>query len=171
MGLAMVALTLFVIALIASYSGAFAKPTLHHMAVAVAGPEQLVDAIRGQDALAVTEVGDAAAARQQVYERKTDAAFVVAPNGEMTIYVAGGGGRSVANAAETVGRGIAANVGHTASVQDVAPASAGDPSGTVEFYAVIFISIGASVGATLFGRMRGTVRRHATLALRTKSRN
>ena len=142
MGLAMVALTLFVIAMIASYSGAFAKPTLHHMAVAVAGPEQLVDAIRGQDALAVTEVGDAAAARQQVYERKTDAAFVVAPNGEMTIYVAGGGGRSVANAAETVGRGIAANIGHTASVQDVAPASAGDPSGTVEFYAVIFISIG-----------------------------
>ena len=169
MALAMVALTLFVIAMIASYSGAFAKPTLHHMAVAVAGPEQLVDAIRGQDALAVTEVGDAAAARQQVYERKTDAAFVVAPNGEMTIYVAGGGGRSVANAAETVGRGIAANIGHTASVQDVAPASAGDPSGTVEFYAVIFISIGASVGATLFGRMMGTVRRHATLALRTIS--
>ncbi len=66
MGLAMVALTLFVIALTASYSGAFAKPTLHHMAVAVAGPEQLVDAIRRQDALAVTEVGDAAAARQQV---------------------------------------------------------------------------------------------------------
>ena len=38
MALAMVALTLFVIAMIASYSGAFAKPTLHHMAVAVAGP-------------------------------------------------------------------------------------------------------------------------------------
>ena len=158
MALAMVALTLFVIAMIASYSGAFAKPTLHHMAVAVAGPEQLVDAIRGQDALAVTEVGDAAAARQQVYERKTDAAFVVAPNGEMTIYVAGGGGRSVANAAETVGRGIAANIGHTASVQDVAPASAGDPSGTVEFYAVIFISIGFAGGGGHVHRIGG---RHA----------
>ncbi|MDT5280649.1 MAG: hypothetical protein QOJ20_1844, partial [Mycobacterium sp.] len=34
--LAMIGLTLFVIAMIASYSGAFAKPTLHHMAVAVA---------------------------------------------------------------------------------------------------------------------------------------
>ena len=107
--LAMIGLTFFVIAMIASYSGAFAKPTLHHMAVAVSGAQQLVDGIRGQDALAVTEVGDDdAAAREQVYERKTDAAFVVAPTGEMKIYVAGGGGHSVATAAETVGRTIAA---------------------------------------------------------------
>ena len=35
--LAMIGLTLFVIAMIASYSGAFARPTLHQMAVAVAG--------------------------------------------------------------------------------------------------------------------------------------
>ena len=117
--------------------------------------------------LAVSEVGDDAAARRQVYERKTDAAFVVAPTGEMKIYVAGGGGRSVANAAETVGRTVAAKAGLTASVEDVAPASAGDPSGTVEFYAIIFVSIGASVGATVFGRLMGTVRKPLTLALRT----
>jgi hypothetical protein len=165
--LAMIGLTLFVIAMIASYSGAFAKPTLHHMSVAVTGPEQLVDGIRGQDTLAVTEVGDAAAAREQVYERKTDTAFVVAPTGEMTIYVAGGGGHSVATTAETVGRTIAAKAGLDATVEDIAPASAGDPSGTVEFYAIIFISIGASVGATVLGRVMGTVRRPLTLALRT----
>jgi hypothetical protein len=165
--LAMIGLTLFVIAMIASYSGAFAKPTLHHMAVAVSGPQQLVDGIRGQDTLAVTEVGDDAAAREQVYERKTDAAFVVAPTGEMMIYVAGGGGHSVATAAETVGRTIAAKAGLPATVEDVAPASAGDPSGTVEFYAIIFISIGASVGASVLGRVMGTVRRPLTLALRT----
>ncbi|MGX9791993.1 hypothetical protein [Mycobacterium sp. MMS18-G62] len=165
--LAMIGLTLFVVAMIASYSGAFAKPTLHHMAVAVAGPEQLVDGIRSQDALAVTEVGDAEAARAQVYERKTDAAFAVAPDGQFKIYMAGGGGRSVANAAETVGRTIAANAGLTPTVEDVAPPSAGDPSGTVEFYAIIFISIGASVGAAVLGRVMGTVRRPVTLAVRT----
>jgi hypothetical protein len=165
--LAMFGLTFFVVAMIASYSGAFAKPTLHHMAVAVAAPEQVVDGIRGQNALAVTEVGDDAAARQQVYERKTDAAFVVAPDGQMKIYVAGGGGRSVANAAEAVGRTIAAKAGLAPAVEDVAPASAGDPSGTVEFYAIIFISIGASVGAAVLGRVMGTVRTPATLALRT----
>jgi hypothetical protein len=165
--LAMIALTLFVIAMIASYSGAFAKPILHHLAVAVAGPEQVVEAIRGQDALAVTEVGDAAAARQQVYERKTDAAFVVAPNGELKIDIAGGGGRSVANAAETVGRAIATKGGFTPTVEDVAPAAAADPSGTVEFYAVIFLSIGASLGATVFGRIVGTVRKPATFLMRT----
>ncbi|MBE1548348.1 hypothetical protein GGC64_002372 [Mycobacterium sp. OAS707] len=165
--LAMVGLTLFVLAMIASYSGAFAKPTLHHMSVAVAGPQQLVDGIRGQDTLSVTQVGDVAAARQQVYERKTDAAYAVAAPGELKIYVAGGGGKSVATAAETVGRSIAAKAGLNPSVEDVAPASAGDPSGTVEFYAIIFISIGASVGATVLGRLMGTVRTPLTLALRT----
>jgi hypothetical protein len=169
MALLMAALTVFVIAMIASYSGAFAKPTLHHLNVAVAGPQQVVDAIRGQDTLAVTQVDDAAAARRQVYDRKTDAAFVVEPTGELKIYVAGGGGRSVANAAETVGRAVAAKAGLTPAVEDVAPTSPADPQGTVEFYAVIFLSIGATVGATLFGRMMGSVRRPSTLALRTLS--
>jgi hypothetical protein len=167
--LALAGLTLFVLAMIASYSGAFAKPTLHNMSLAVAGPPQLVDGIRGQDTLTVTEVGDAAAARDQVYERKTDAALAVVPGGALKIYVAGGGGKSVATAAETVGRGIAAKAGLTAVVEDVAPASAGDPSGTVEFYAIIFISIGASVGATLLGRLMGAVRTPLAFVLRTAS--
>src|SRR6476620_1809146 len=102
--LAMIGLAIFVLAMIASYSGAFAKPTLHHMTVAVAGPQQMVDGIRDHDGLVVTEVGDGAAARRQVYERAADAAYAVGPAGELKIYVAGGGGRSVANAAESVGR-------------------------------------------------------------------
>ena len=117
MVLAMTALTVFVIAMIASYAGAFAKPTLHHLTVAVAAPEKVVDAVRGQDALAINEVGDDAAARQQVRERTADSAFVVGPGGEMNIYVAGGGGRSVATAAETVGREVAARGGFTATVR------------------------------------------------------
>jgi hypothetical protein len=167
MAMTMGALTVFVIAMIASYSGAFAKPTLHHLDVAVAGPQQMVDAIRGQDTLSVTQVADAASARAQVFERKTDAAFVAEPTGDLLIYVAGGGGRSVANASESVGRAIAAKAGLTPSVEDVAPTSAADPQGTVEFYAVIFLSIGATMGAAVFGLMMGSVRRLSTLALRT----
>jgi hypothetical protein len=53
------------------------------------------------------------------------------------------------------------------NVEDVVPASAGDPSCTVEFYATIFISIGASDGATVLGRLMGTVLKPPTLALRT----
>ena len=169
MALSMAALTVFVIAMIASYSGAFAKPTLHHLNVAVAGPQRLVDGIRGQDTLGVTQVADADAARGQVYARKSDVAFVATPTGEMKIYVAGGGGRSVANASETVGRAVAAKAGLAPVVEDVAPTTAADPQGTVEFYAVIFLSIGATVGATLFGRMMGSVRRPSTLALRSLS--
>ena len=65
----MIGLTLFVIAMIASYSGAFAKPTLRHMAVAVAGPQQVVDGIRGEESSAVTEVGDELA---QLAERRAE---------------------------------------------------------------------------------------------------
>ncbi len=167
MVLAMTALTLFVVAMIASYSGAFAKPTLHHLTVAVAAPDQIVDGLRAQEALSVNAVGDDAQARQQVREREADAAFVVSPAGEMKIYVADGGGKSVATASETVGREIAAQGGFTTAVEDVAPTSAADPSGTVEFYAIIFISIGASLGATVFGYLMGSVHRPATIFLRT----
>ena len=51
----------------------------------------------------------------------------------------------------------------------VAPTSPADPQGTVEFYAVIFLSIGATMGAAVFGLMMGSVRRLSTLALRTLS--
>jgi hypothetical protein len=169
MALVMAALAVFVIAMIASYSGAFAKPTLHHMNVAVAGPQQLVDGMRSQDALRVTQVADASAARTEVFERTADAAFVVDAPGHLEVYVAGGGGRSVANAAEAVGRSIGVKAGLTVGVDDVAPTTAADPQGTVVFYAVIFLSIGASVGATLFGRMMGSVRKPSTLAWRTLS--
>jgi hypothetical protein len=165
--LTMAALTLFVVAMIASYSGAFARPTLHHLTVAVAAPEQIVDALRGQEALSVNVVGDGTQARQQVRNREADAAFAVSSTGEMKIYVAGGAGKSVATASETVGRKVAAGGGLSAAVEDVAPTSPADPSGTVEFYAIIFISIGASLGATVFGYLLGRVHRPATLLLRT----
>ena len=165
--LAMAVLTAFVVAMIASYSGAFARPTLHHLTVAVAAPEQVVSALRDQKSLAVNVVGDDAAARRQVLDREADSAYVVTPAGQLTIYVAGGGGKSVATAAENVGHVVAAKGGFPATVHDVAPTSAADPSGTVEFYAIIFISIGASLGATVVGYLMGRVHRPATLLLRT----
>ncbi|ADT99290.1 MULTISPECIES: membrane protein [Mycolicibacterium] len=167
--LALAGLTVFVIAMVASYSGAFANPTLHHMTVAVSAPQQVVDGLRAEHALTVHEFGDAASARAQVLERTADTAFAVNPDGHLTVYVAGGGGHSVAAAAELVGREAAERAGLTPVVEDVAPTSAGDPSGTVEFYAVIFLSIGASLGAALLGRLMGPVRTPATLALRTAS--
>ncbi|ANI40170.1 hypothetical protein [Mycolicibacterium vaccae] len=167
--LALTALTVFVLAMIASYAGAFAKPTLHHLTVAVAAPAPILDELRSQNALSVNEVGDAVAARTQVSERAADAALAVDTDGHLTVYVAGGGGRSVAAAAEGVGRAAAERAGLTAVIDDVAPTTPGNPSGTVEFYAVIFVSIGASAGAALLGRLMGVVGTPAALALRTMS--
>ena len=167
--LALAGLTVFVLAMVASYAGAFANPTLHHMSVAVSAPTSMIDGLRSENGLDVTEVADPGAAREQVYQRRVDAAFAVTPDRGMTIYVAGGGGRSVAAAAEKVGRAAAAQGGLPVAVTDVAPTSAADPSGTVEFYAVIFVSIGASLGAALLGRLMGHVRTPLTLGLRTLS--
>lgn len=165
--LAMGVFTALVLAMIASYAGAFAKPTLRHMDIAVAAPTQLIEAMQAEPELAVTAVTDGEAARDLVLQRKADAALVAQPTGTLDVYVAGGGGRSVATAAESVGRSVATGAGLTPKITDIAPTSAGDPSGTVEFYAVIFVSIGASVGAAAFGRLVGAVHRPATLALRT----
>src|SRR4051812_7179962 len=139
MVLAMTALTMFVVAMIASYSGAFARPTLHHLTVAVAAPEQVVDAIRGQDVLTVNVVGDDAAARREVRERAADSAFVVTPSGEMTIYVAGGGGRSVATAAESVGRQIATRGGFAPPPEGNGPTAGAGPPGTRGVYSGHFL--------------------------------
>jgi hypothetical protein len=166
---AMVALTMFVVAMVASYSGALANPTLRHLEVAVAAPPPVLDGIRGQEELAVTEVSDAAGARDLVYERRADAGFAVDADRHLTIFVAGGNGRSVVTAAESVGDAIAAEAGLTPVIEDVAPTSAADPSGTVEFYAVIFLSLGASLGATVLSRIMGPARALRTLGLRTLS--
>lgn len=165
--LAMAALTVGVLAMIASYSGAFAKPALHHMTVAVAAPAQLADQLREQDSLSVKAVADDAAARAHVLDRQADAALVVAAPDRLDVYVAGGGGRSVAAAAEAVGRAAADKAGLVPAVTDIAPTTPGNPSGTVEFYAIIFISLGASVGAAAFGYLAGPARRPVTLVLRT----
>jgi len=167
--LALAGLTVFVVAMVASYSGAFAKPVLHHMTVAVAAPPPIVDGLRAHDSLQVDQVGDAAAARDQVVQRRADAALALTPDHRLAVYVAGGGGHSVAAAAETVGRAVADRAGLPAVVTDVAPTAAGDPTGTVEFYAVIFVSIGASLGAALLGRLMGAVRSPLMFGLRTLS--
>jgi hypothetical protein len=167
MALAMVGLALFVVAMVASYSGAFANPTLHRLEVAVVGSDHVVSAVSGQDSLVVTEVGDDDAARRSVHERNADAAFVTTSDGELKIYVAGGGGRSVSSAAEAVGEAMAGQLNLRPVVEDIAPTAPGNPAGTVEFYAVIFLSIGASGGAAVFSMIMGTVRTPARLAWRT----
>ena len=63
MALAMAALTVFVIAMIASYSGAFAKPTLHHLNVASPARSSSSTGSAARTRSAVTQVADADAAR------------------------------------------------------------------------------------------------------------
>ncbi len=75
----------------------------------------------------------------------------------MTTVIASGASKTTALAVTKIGAAVAAQAHTTATVTDVAPLPASDPAGTLEFYVVLFLGIGASLGATLFGRILGTV--------------
>ena len=163
----MIGLTLLVIAMIASYSGAFAKPTLHHMTVAVAAPgtgrqrHPRPGSVGGQRSWRRRRCPPAGLRAQ---ERRRVRRLPDRRNEDLRR-----GRRWTQRRQRRRDRRPRRRRqgGADPAVEDVAPASAGDPSGTVEFYAIIFISIGASVGATVLGRLMGTVRRPLTLALRS----
>jgi hypothetical protein len=58
-----------------------------------------------------------------------------------------------------LGQQVARARGTQLRTYDVAPTSSNDPNGTVEFYAVAFLMLGAALGATVLGRIiKGPVR-------------
>jgi hypothetical protein len=46
----------------------------------------------------------------------------------------------------------------TLTTRELAPTSANDPNGTIEFYLVVFLAIGGALGASIFTRLHGTLR-------------
>jgi hypothetical protein len=68
--------------------------------------------------------------------------------------VANGGGHAVEAVLVQLGQQAA---GTALNTVDVAPTSPGDPNGLVEFYCVVFLGIGAAVGATMLARTLGPV--------------
>ena len=56
------------------------------------------------------------------------------------------------------GQQIAHARGTPLTTVDVAPTSPHDPNGTVEFYCIAFLFLGAALGATVLGRLLGPIR-------------
>jgi hypothetical protein len=165
--IAAVALCLVVAALFVSYAAAFGNPTVRDMTIAVSAPARIVTGLRAAGGLHPEPVADAPAARAAVLHRRADGAIAVQHGTHLTIYVAAGGGRSAEVALTAIGQQLATRLGTTAQVQDLAPLAAGDPSGSIEFYSIVLLTIGAALGATVMGRILGTVRRPIQLLERT----
>jgi hypothetical protein len=79
---------------------------------------------------------------------------VLARTGQATLVVANGGGHAVEAVLVQLGQQAA---GTALNTVDVARTSPGDPNGLVEFYCVVFLGIGAAVGATMLARTLGPV--------------
>jgi hypothetical protein len=165
--IAAVALCLIVSAFFLSYSAAFGTPIVRDMTIAVTGPARVVTGLRAADGLHSLPVADAAAARAAVLHRQADGAIVIQHGIHLTTYVAAGGGRSADLELSAIGQHLAGQLGTTARVQDLAPLAPDDQTGNIEYYSIVFLTIGAGVGATVMGRVLGTVGRPVQLLERT----
>ena len=152
--LAMIGLTAVIVAVFCSYSSAFGKPAAHHIPVAVAASPAVLAKLETSPALRVYQVRDLAVARSMVEDRAVYGGLVLARTGRATLVVANGGGHAVEAVLVQLGQQAA---GTALNTVDVAPTSPGDPNGLVEFYCVVFLGIGAAVGATMLARILGPV--------------
>ena len=152
--LAMIGLTAVIVAVFCSYSSAFGKPAAHHIPVAVAASPAVLARLETSPALRVYQVRDLAVARNMVEDRAVYGGLVLTRTGRATLVVANGGGHVVEAVLVQLGQQAA---GTALNTVDVAPTSPGDPNGLVEFYCVVFLGIGAAVGATMLARILGPV--------------
>jgi hypothetical protein len=156
--LAMLGLTVVVVALFSSYSSALGKPSPHHVPLAVTAPPAVLGKLDASPLLRVYSVPDLAKARSMVEDRAAYGALLLPRTGSATLLVANGGGHAVETILVQLGQQEARTHGTTLTTVDVAPTSPNDPNGTVEFYCMAFLLLGGAIGATVLGRIAGPVR-------------
>ncbi len=161
------------LAFIGSYVGAFHQPSPHAISLAVAGPH----AARAAEGLADLDgspldpvVADSpASARRQVERGDVTAALVVSGSSKQdALYVASGGGVSLATAVEQVVGKAEAAQGRSATTTDLVPLADGDARGLTGFYLVIGWLVGGYLVASMLGVARGArpaTRRRALVRL------
>jgi hypothetical protein len=157
--LAAVGLIVVVAAFFSSYASALGKPSARHLPVAVTAPPAVIGKLTASPALTVRAVPDLASARRLVEDRAVYGALALPRTGPITLLVANGGGHAVAVILRQLGQQIARARGTQLTTYDVAPASSNDPNGTVEFYCIAFLMLGAALGASVLSRIMGPVRR------------
>jgi len=74
------------------------------------------------------------------------------------LLVANGGGHSADVALTAIATAFAQSRGAKVQVVELAPTTPNDPNGTVEFYCIVFLVIGAALGANVLGQLLGPIR-------------
>jgi hypothetical protein len=155
------------LAFIASYLGAFHKPTPHEIAIAVTNPQavQQLNALPGKP-LHASVAADRAAVVQKIDNQDVYGGLVPGPKSD-ELLVASAGGVGVSGALADIFHQLSARTGRPLRVVDVKPLPAGDPRGLSGFYLVVGWTVGGylvasalsiSTGARPVNRRRAVVR-------------
>ncbi|UBU08817.1 ABC transporter permease [Nonomuraea gerenzanensis] len=139
-----------------SYTYAMADPTPHRVPVAVVGVSH--QSVRGKAfaagmeeqlnaSLALSFEGSFERARQAVEEQRVFGVIVVHPGNEVTLYVSGASGASVAQLLSEAAPKVAPQVGVRLTVRDMKPLQPGDPRGLALFYITLAAVIIGFIGA------------------------
>ncbi len=145
---------------LAAYSGAFSDPVPHAIPVAVLAPAPLASQLATTPALRVRPADNASQVRELVEARSVYGGLIAFDRRNVELIVASGGGHSVAAALRTVVTAAAQRSGARLTVEDLAPLNGRDPTGAVEFYSIVFLTLASSLGAMVLGRVMGRVRHH-----------
>ena len=143
----------FLVAFTLAYVSATYEPVPHDMALTIAGPSSITGPVartvtdRAPHAFDITRTTSAAGARDAVRNRSAVGAVII-DGSRVTTVIASGGNRLATATIQKVGQQVAAGVGGTATVQDVAPLPSGDPGGTVLFYFLIICTVGGFLSIT-----------------------
>lgn len=136
-----------------AYVSATHAPTPHDMAITIAGPASvtgpLIDEMedRAAGAFTVTETVDPVEAREAVADRDAVGAVIV-DGTTVTTVIASGGGLLASTVIQQAGDAIATELGTTATVEDIAPLPADDPTGSVLFFLLVICTVGPFLSIT-----------------------
>ena len=151
-----IAVLLVGFAFTASYVGGLHKPSFHGVPLAAAGPKSLLTRLGAGGAFTVHPVKSRVEAVRRIDDRHDIGAVLATPQG-VDVLNAQAAGVSVANALQKLPAQLAAATGHPlrASVVDVKPLPASDPTGVTPFYLVLSVVVSNFIAAALFGMVFG----------------
>ena len=159
----------FLFAFTIAYVSSAHAPVPHDMAITLSGPasttDRLVDLIdeEAPDAFDVTVTTDATRAADDVSTRASVGSIVV-DGSDVTTIVASGGGALAVPVVTQLGQQIAAELGGTATVENVSPLPADDPGGSVLFFLLVICTVGAFLAITAISQVMPGARTRALVA-------
>ena len=159
----------FLVAFTLAFVSSAHAPVPHDMAITLAGPtattDRLVDLIdeEAPGAFDVTVTTDASRASEDVSPRASVGSIVV-DGTDVTTVVASGGGALAVPVVTQLGQQVAAELGGTATLENVAPLPADDPGGSVLFFLLVICTVGAFLSITAVSQVLPAARTRSLVA-------